>query len=242
MRISHSFIFITLAALPLLDAQSKKPQGAAGEWPMYNRDLSGSRFSPLAQINTKNVGKLTQAWTYKLPRHPSSGGITGGYELTPIVVDGVMYLTSVDSVVALEPETGKELWRYRVAAGQVSKRGVAYWPGDQNNAARIIFTAGRKMVGLNAKTGKLDPGFGKEGEVDMVVPYDSAPVVYKNMLLVGANTGEAPATGQPGDTRGYDARTGAKVWDFHSVPQPGEPGHETWEGDGWKDRDRKSVV
>ena len=64
--------------------------------------------------------------------------------------------------------------------------------------ARIIFTAGRMMVGLNAKTGKLDPGFGKEGEVDMVVPYDSAPVVYKNMLLVGANTGEAPATGQPG--------------------------------------------
>ena len=70
----------------------------------------------------------------------------------------------------------------------------------------------------------------------MVVPYDSAPVVYKNMLLVGANTGEAPATGQPGDTRGYDARTGAKVWDFHSVPEPGEPGHESWEGDGWKGR------
>jgi quinoprotein glucose dehydrogenase len=236
MRISHSFLFIALAAVPLLNAQSKKPQGAAGEWPMYNRDLAGSRFSPLTQLNTKNVGKLTEAWTFKLPRHPSSGGITGGYELTPIVVNGVMYLTSLDTVVAHEPESGKELWRYKVAAGQVSKRGVAYWPGDANNAARIIFTAGRKMVGLNAKTGKLDPGFGKEGEVDMVVPYDSPPVVYKNMLLVGANTGEAPATGQPGDTRGYDARTGAKVWDFHSVPEPGEPGHESWEGDGWKGR------
>src|SRR4029078_2087378 len=142
----------------------------------------------------------------------------------------VMYITSVDTVVALEPETGKELWRYKVAAGQVSKRGVAYWTGDSNNAARIIFPAGRKMVGLNAKTGKLDPGFGKEGEVDMVVPYDSAPVVYKNMLMVGANVGEAPV-GPPGDTRAYDARTGAKLWDFHSVAQPGDPGHETWEGD-----------
>ena len=74
---------------------------------MYNRDLAGSRFSPLTQVNTKNVGKLTEAWTFKLPRHPSSGGITGGYELTPIVVNGVMYITSVDTVVALEPEIGQ---------------------------------------------------------------------------------------------------------------------------------------
>ncbi len=158
MRISHSFLFITLAALPLLNAQSKKPQGAAGEWPMYNRDLAGSRFSPLTQINTKNAAKLTEAWTFKLPRHPSSGGITGGYELTPIVVNGVMYITSVDTVVALEPESGKELWSYKVAAGQVSKRGVAYWPGDANNAARIIFTAGRKMVALERKDRQIGSG------------------------------------------------------------------------------------
>jgi quinoprotein glucose dehydrogenase len=211
-------------------------QNSAGDWPMFNRDLAATRYSPLTQINTRNVAKLTRAWSYKLNRHPNSGSITGGSEFTPIVVAGVMYLTDVNAVLALEPETGKELWRYELASGQVSRRGVAYWPGDQNNPARVIFTAGRRMMALNAKTGKIDPGFGKEGEVDMAVPYDSAPVVYKNMLLVGANTGEAPATGQPGDTRGYDARTGAHVWSFHSVPGPGEPGHETWEGDGWKDR------
>ena len=79
------------------------------------------------------------------------------------------------------------------------------------------------MIGLNARTGKIDPGFGKEGEVDLVVPYNSPPTVYKNMLFVGANVPEQPATGQPGDTRAYDARTGAKKWEFHSVPRPGEP-------------------
>ena len=220
----------------LLIAGSLYGQNSAGDWPMFNRDLAATRYSPLTQINTKNVGKLTRAWSYKLSRHPNSGSITGGSEFTPIVVAGVMYLTNINAVLALEPETGKELWRYELANGQVSRRGVAFWPGDQNNPARVIFTAGRRMMALNAKTGKIDPGFGKEGEVDMAVPYDSAPVVYKNMLLVGANTGEAPATGQPGDTRGYDARTGAIVWSFHSVPGPGEPGHETWEGDGWKDR------
>jgi quinoprotein glucose dehydrogenase len=220
----------------LLIAAALYGQNSAGDWPTFNRDLAATRYSPLTQINAKNVARLTRAWSYKLNRHPSSGSITGGSEFTPIVVAGVMYLTNINAVIALEPETGRELWRYELANGQVSRRGVAYWPGDQNNPARVIFTTGRRMMALNAKTGKIDPGFGKEGEVDMVVPYDSAPVVYKNMLLVGANTGEAPATGQPGDTRGYDARTGATVWSFHSVPGPGEPGHETWEGDGWKDR------
>lgn len=203
---------------------------------MFNRDLAGTRFSPLTQINTKNVARLKPAWSLKLGKHPSSGSITGGFESTPIVVAGVMYITDLTSVIALEPESGKELWRYKLMGSMPSRRGVAYWPGDQTNPPRVIFTTGRRMVGLNAKTGTLDPGFGKEGEVDLEVPYDSAPIVYKNMLLVGANTGEAPATGQPGDTRGYDARTGAKVWSFHSVPQPGEPGHETWQDDGWKGR------
>jgi quinoprotein glucose dehydrogenase len=138
-------------------------------------------------------------------------------------------------VAAIEPETGKEIWRYALGTAP-SRRGIAYWPGDTNNPPRILFTTGRKMVALNAKTGKLDPGFGKEGEVDLVVPYESAPVVYRNLLFVGANVPEAPATGPAGNTRAYDARTGAKVWEFHSVPQPGEPGHETWEGDSWRDR------
>jgi glucose dehydrogenase len=194
---------------------------------MYNRDLSGTRFSPLTQINTRNVARLKKVWSYHVP---------AASEVTPIVVNGVMYLPAGKTVVALEPETGKEIWSHEVTSGGVSRRGVAYWPGDGDSPPRILLTAGRRMIALNAKTGRIDPGFGKEGEVDLGIPYNSAPTVYKNLLFVGANVGEIQVPGQPGDTRAYDARTGAKLWAFHSVPQPGETGHESWEGDGWKDR------
>ena len=107
--------------------------------------------------------------------------------------------------------------------------------GDGSNPPRIIFTAGRRLIALNANTGKIDPGFGKEGEVDMVVPYNSVPLVYRNMLVVGANSTAGPIGGI-GNPRAFDARTGAKLWEFSSVPQPGEVGHDTWEGDSWKDR------
>jgi quinoprotein glucose dehydrogenase len=146
-----------------------------------------------------------------------------------------MYLTAGNRVVALEPETGREIWRYPATGAQPSRRGVAYWPGDREHAARILFTAGRRLIALNAATGRIDAGFGKEGEVDMVVPYNSVPTVFRNVVMVGANNGGAP-NGPPGDTRAYDARTGAKLWDFHGVPQPGETGHETWEGESWKGR------
>ncbi len=212
--------------LPALFAQSAGLQ-AAGDWPMYNRDLAGTRYSPLTQINTKNVARLKLAWSYKLS--PAS-------EATPIVVNGVMYVPAGNRIVALEPESGKEIWSYPIMGGGNARRGVAYWPGDADNPPRVIFTAGRRMIALNAKTGKVDPGFGKEGEVDLAIPYNSAPTVYKNLLFVGANVGEIQVPGQPGDTRAYDARTGAKLWVFHSVPQPGETGHESWESDGWKDR------
>jgi quinoprotein glucose dehydrogenase len=88
-----------------------------------------------------------------------------------------MYLPAANRIVALEPETGKEIWSYPVAGDAPSKRGVAYWPGDRTNPPRIIFTAGRRLIGLNSKTGKLDPGFGKEGEVDMTVAYSSVPTM-----------------------------------------------------------------
>ena len=224
-------------------AQAGKAQPAA-DWPVYNRDLAGTRYSPLTQINTKNVVTLTQSWTYSLlgpsPVAPSGRGrgrgpAGGNSEATPIVVKGVMYLPAGDRVVALNPETGKEIWRYEVSGGAPSRRGVAYWPGDRNNPPRILFTAGRRLIALNANKGAIDPGFGKEGEVDMVVPYNSVPTVYKNVVMVGANVPPAPL-GPPGDSRAYDARTGAKLWDFHAVPQPGETGHDTWDGDSWKGR------
>src|SRR5262245_56060248 len=209
------------------------------DWPTQNRDLAGTRYSPLTQINTKNVQTLKQVWTFRLrtdDRAPFQAS-----EAVPIVVNGVMYLSAGTRVVALEPETGKEIWRYVSTGTPPSRRGVAYWPGDRSHAPRIIVTLGRRLVALNAKTGNAETEFGNNGEVDLVVPYNSPVTIYKNVLMVGADMGDSPALGTPGDARAFDARTGAKLWEFHSVPRPGEVGHETWLDDGWKDRSGVNV-
>ena len=217
---------------------------------MYNRDLAGTRFSPLKQINASNVSKLTRAWTYKLPPEGGIGNVLMPsevfQEVTPIVVDNVMYLPSGNRVVALQADSGKEIWSWVVPTGLVSQRGIAYWPGDKDNPPRVIFTTAHKMVALNAKTGKIDPGFGKEGEIPLEVAYSGAPVVFKNVLLIGSNfygPGERhinpaldQAGGQVADSRAFDVRTGKLMWTFHNIPRPGEPGNDTWQNDSWKNR------
>jgi quinoprotein glucose dehydrogenase len=210
--------------------QGRRSPGA--DWPMYNRDLAGTRFSPLKQITPKNVSKLKLAWQLKL-RPDATGapasGLAAFSQATPIVVDGVMYLPAGNRILALDPDTGKTIWTYTVD-GRPSSRGVAYWPGSGTTPARIYFTAGRRLIGLNSDSGE------KVGEIDMVIPYNSVPTIYKNLLIVGANVPERQATNQPGNTRAFDVLTGSKVWEFRSVPQPGEVGNETWKGDSWKDR------
>ncbi len=242
MRWSVSVVILVLIA------QSGRTQPSSTEkpgtdWPMYRHDLAGSGYSPLAQIDTKNVAKLIQVWTYGLqsdapPAAQGTGrGGAGGpnSEATPIVVNRVMYLPAANRVVALEPDEGKELWRYTVSGGAPSRRGVAYWSGDGSNRPRIIFTAGRRLIALDANSGAIVSSFGSNGEVDMGVPYNSVPLVYKNVVVVGANTPPG-AIGGIGNPRAYDPRTGAKLWEFSSVAQPGTVGHDTWEGDSWKDR------
>ncbi|HXP88216.1 MAG TPA: PQQ-binding-like beta-propeller repeat protein [Bryobacteraceae bacterium] len=221
------------AMLPALWAQAGKAPAkpAPGDWPMYAHDLASTRYSTLAQINAKNVTSLARSWTYKL----GAGG-----ETTPIVVNGTMFLPSGKTVVAVDAVSGKEVWNYALASGSPGSRGVAYWPGDRDNPPRIVFTAGPKLMALNANTGKIDPGFGKEGEVEIGVPWNGVPEVYKNVLMLGATVGEVPL-GPSGDSRAFDARTGAKLWEFHSVPQPGEAGHESWLNEGWQGRSGVNV-
>lgn len=212
----------------------------SGDWPMYRHDPAGTGSSPLTQITAQNVANLKQAWTYNLQGDtPASGGRGGNAgvnsQATPIVVDGVMYVPAANRVVALEPATGKEIWRHQVTGGAPSRRGVTYWPGEGNTPARVFVTAGRRLIAINAKTGASESGFGAQGEVDLVVPYNSVPLVHKNIVVIGANTPPG-AIGAIGNVRAFDARTGGKLWEFNSVPQPGEVGHDTWEGDSWKNR------
>src|SRR5258708_1897195 len=157
-----AFIALTLAAMATHAQQKNKSaeamRPAPGDWPSFNRDLASTRFSPLTQINTRNVARLKPAWSYKTGKLRNAVSITGGSEVTPIVVGGVMYLTTSEKIVALEADTGKEVWIYQ-PKGSPSRRAVAYWPGDDVNPPRVIYTYGRRLPPLNAATGKLHPGF-----------------------------------------------------------------------------------
>jgi glucose dehydrogenase/type 1 glutamine amidotransferase len=208
------------------------------DWPSHDHDPAGTRFSPLTQITPANVAGLTRAWSLDT-------GVTG-LQVTPIVVNGMMYVTAGRDILSLEPETGRVLWKF-TAPGNVSRRGVAYWPGDAATRPRLFSGAGDKMVAVDAESGKVSVGFGDAGYVDLKASVRgevdggfslvSPPAVFKNIVITGGNNGEqSPSFGLYGDVRGWDARSGKLLWSFHTVPRPGEPGVETWEGDSWKNR------
>lgn len=213
----------------------------ASNWPMYTGDPAGTRFSTLKQIHTGNVAQLKQAWGVPL-RTPGGadnakgkgkgGGGGANPEATPIVVNNVMYLPAGNRILALEADSGKEVWTSTLDA-PTAARGVSYWPGDAQNPPRILFVQGKFLVGLNANTGRIDPGFGKEGKVDIQVGWNGTPAIYKHVVMLGAFNDEN-IYGESGNSRAYDARTGAKLWEFNSVPRPGEPGFGTWAQDSWK--------
>lgn len=184
----------------------------------------------------------------------AGGGRGRTSEASPIVVGGILYMpTPWNRVVALEPETGKEIWHYELGTANASTRGVEYWPGDATSPASIFFgTTDGRLVALNAKTGKLVPGFGNEGTVNMKLGIDngfptgafslsSPPKIYKNTVITGARVQESPSLGFAGDTRGWDAHTGKLLWQFHSVARPDEPGGDTWKGDSWEKRSGTNV-
>ena len=250
-----------------LIACAGSPAFCQTDWPMYGHDPSSMRYSPLDQINTGNVQTLKRAWTFHLsteaeptPLSSASAGVPAAAvrprssEATPIVVDGMMYLpTAYGTVLALEPQTGAKVWSFRLDKGRPSTRGVAYWPGDKRSPAAIIFgTTDGRMISLNAATGKLTPGFGDKGVVDLkpgvMNDYDKAqygvsspPTIYKNLVIIGAQLQETPEKGPSGDIRAWDVRTGKLVWTFHTVPHKGEVGNETWPADAWQKRSGANV-
>src|SRR5262245_26817087 len=247
MRWNVNVLSGTILWFLLAQSGATLQRGAAAtgaDWPMYRHDHAGTGYSPLMLIDTRNVSSLIQVWTFGLqsdvpaPAPAGGRGSAGGAlnsEATPIVVSGVMYLPTANRVVALDSQTGKEIWSYRLAGGAPSRRGVAYWPGQGTDLPRIFFTAGRRLIALDARTGEAVSAFGKDGEVDLGIPYNSVPGIFRNVVVVGANTPPGTAGGI-GNARAFDARTGGKLWEFSSVPQPGTVGHDTWEGDSWKGR------
>jgi quinoprotein glucose dehydrogenase len=170
-------------------------------------------------------------------------------EVTPLVIDGVMYLsTPYSRVVAIDPASGKELWAFHLPSGGPSTRGVEYWPGDGQIAPQVVFgSSDGKLYSLDAKTGKPNNAFGDNGVVNLNTPeimqglpgrngLTSPPIVYKNLVIAGGTTQEMPSHGPAGDVRAWDMHTGKLMWTFHSIPRPGEKGNDTWGGDSWKNR------
>jgi glucose dehydrogenase len=241
-----------LVAAVALDASAQHGAPANGEWRTYGGDLGNTRYAPLGEIDATNFNRLEVAWRFKT----DSLGPTREYtfESTPLMVDGVVYSTagSRRDVVALDAGTGELLWIHRedegergkVAPRQLSGRGLAYW--KSGNDARILYvTPGYRLIALDARTGLRVPRFGNGGSVDLKrnddqdidplngeIGLHATPVVAKDVVIVGAahRTGANPksATNVKGYVRGFDVRTGERLWIFHTIPQPGEFGTESW--------------
>ena len=222
----------TASALLLGGSAMAQDYADPADWPLYARDYTGQRYSPLADITRDNVDALQQAWSYRL-RPEGGGGILAG--TVPVVVDGTMYIPLGDAVVALEAHTGREIWRHPVEQATI-RRSVTYWPGDGQREPRLFYSRGNDLVAISAETGEMVEEFGDGGIMAFEgAPYSYPPSIFRNVLVVGALTPEV-SKGPPGNSRAFDARTGEKLWEFNSVPQPGEIGHETWLDEGWRDR------
>lgn len=242
MRLAAIFLamstFTTGASGGAASPAPKAPDKTANhDWQVYGGTLDNNRFSPLSQINRKNVKRLQVAWTFDTEE-------SGGLQTSPIVVDGVLYgLSPSQKVFALNAATGKLLWKFDSGIrGTQPDRGLAYWSDGKNS--RIMVGVMNFVYALDAATGKAIPSFGKDGRIDLREDLDRDPaeqaifmtspaVIYKDLMIVGGREAETlPAS--YGDVRAYDVRSGKLHWSFHTIPRPGEFGYDTWPKDAWK--------
>jgi glucose dehydrogenase len=191
--------------------------GAQRDWVQVGQDPGHTKYSTLDQINVDNVRTLQRAWSFH------TGDKTGFFESTPLVIGDVMYVSAQNGVFALDPVTGAKRWQFETVGA--TRRGLGYWPGDAKTAPRLFLASGTRLLAVDTKTGKLALEFGDGGFVEMEAAMQSPPVIYKDVLI-------APQTRPV--IRAFNARTGAAMWTFHLVAQPGDPNHKTWENDAWK--------
>ncbi len=220
-----------------------------------------ARFAPLADITPDNVASLAPAWTYHSNdfaggQGPEPRGTVAGVQVRPVVVDGLVIVTTPSSqVIALDGESGEEVWRHDPQDGTERRcyaphRGVAVWTPNASAplAERTVFsgTCNGQLLALDAASGRLRSGFATDGRLDLRPGVDardgeqyamtSPPALFRDLVITGALAPEGVPTGPVGDIRAFDVRTGEEVWRFHTVPRPGEFGHDTWPADGWQRR------
>ncbi len=201
------------------------------DWSVYLGDAGRQHYSRLDQVNRDNVGQLERAWVY------DSGELRGSRSTmytSPLVIAGVLYgLSPRLDAFALNAATGEELWRFDAGLNGAAQRGLMWWEG--NGEQRLFYTAGRELLALDAADGTPIESFGEAGRLDLTPGGDrkgplsvTVPgVVFEDMIILGFSTSEA-ADALPGSVRAFSALDGALVWQFDTIPAPGEPGSETW--------------
>ncbi len=258
-------VLLLLALFAWVRLPSVASQSVSGSWPTVNLDPGARRYSPLNQITPENVGHLRVAWIYHMKPPPGAGSVPDNAwrisEDRPLVVGNAMFVvTPYSRIVALDPATGTEKWVFVIpGSDQASLRGAAYWPGDTSTGPALFFGTNHGFLySISAATGKVNAAFGNNGAINLRTPevmstgtdklyiLPSPPVIYQNLIITGAGTGEGSGgmgggLGPAGDTRAWDIHSGKLVWTFHSVPRPGETGHDTWGGDSWERRSGVNV-
>jgi quinoprotein glucose dehydrogenase len=238
--------FVALGLLAACHAPFPPAPVAEGDWPAYGRDALGTRHSPLTQVSPDNVARLERAWTYHTGEPLPSADRKRSLEVTPLVVGGVMYIaTPLGKVIALDPVTGAEKWKYDARVdvatrfGDFTSRGASLWRD------RVLYaTTDGRLIALDRQSGQPVTTFGRGGTVDLRTPLRNAPfefaeyevtsppAVVNDMIVVGSGVADNNRTdAASGEVRGYDAATGALRWTWDPVPQSAtDPGYATWEG------------
>ena len=240
MRLLGLFIFLSVGIA----------HAASSDWPAWGRDAGGGRYAPLDQIRPDNVRTLQRSWTF---HHgdllTGANEVRNVFECTPIVIDGAMYLiTPFSNVIALDAATGEQRWRYEsglnvnAPGGLLASRGVSYWKGYEGARIFAPMQDGR-LVSLDAATGKPDPAFGEDGQLDLktLLPdcaanlfLTSPPAVFENVVVQGFGLSDGAYIRKPSALHAFDARSGEVLWTFNTIPQEGEFGTDTWGNESWR--------